>query len=167
MLARLRMAADRASAFLAMLLLVALLTTVLLGVVTRALDGPLIWTDEVSRLLMVWLAALGWILACRRRGHIRVRFFRDLLPPRLLRLAEAVMQLAVAIFGLLLLWFGRELVVRNIDLQATTLPISTSWLYAPICLAGLITAAQAIGEIWEQLRPLKTWIAVEGQEFVE
>jgi TRAP-type C4-dicarboxylate transport system permease small subunit len=167
MLARLRIAADRASAFLAMLLLVALLATVLLGVVTRALDAPLIWTDEVSRLLMVWLAVFGWILACRRRGHIRVRFFRDLLPPRLLRLAEAVMQLAVAVFGLLLLWFGRELVVRNIDLQATTLPISTAWLYAPISLAGLVTAAQAMSEIWEHLRAPETWVAVEGQELIE
>ena len=64
MLARLRIAADRASAFLAMLLLVALLATVLLGVVTRALDAPLIWTDEVWRLLMVWLAVFGWI-----KGH--------------------------------------------------------------------------------------------------
>jgi TRAP-type transport system small permease protein len=167
MLARLRLLADRGSALLAMMLLVALLATVLLGVVTRALNMPLIWTDEVSRLLMVWLAVFGWILACRRRGHIRVRFFRDLLPPRLLRLAEIVMQFGVAVFGILLFWFGRELIFRNIDLQATTLPISMSWLYAPISLAGLVTAAQAIHEFRQHLSQPRKWSAVEGPELVE
>ncbi|MFI5011930.1 MAG: TRAP transporter small permease [Hyphomicrobiales bacterium] len=137
---------------MALALMVALLGTVLAGVVTRALDEPLIWTDEVSRLLMVWLAVFGWVLACRRRGHIRVRFFRDLLPERARRIAEILMQLAVMLFGVLIVWFGVQLVIRNIDLQATTVPISMSWLYAPICLAGLVTAAQAVGEIREHLR---------------
>jgi hypothetical protein len=38
-------------------------------VITRALDDPLIWTDEMARLLLVWVAALGWMLATRRRGR--------------------------------------------------------------------------------------------------
>src|ERR1700680_4157804 len=104
--------ADRLSACLALALMVALLVTVLLGVVTRAIGEPFIWTDEVSRLLMVWLAGFGWILACRRHGHIRIRFFRDLLPPRAWRIAEIAMQLAVAVFGILILWFGSALVLR-------------------------------------------------------
>ncbi len=143
--------ADRLIAFVALALTVALLVTVLAGALTRALDEPFIWTDEVSRLLMVWLAAFGWILACRRRGHIRVRFFRDLLPPRAWRLAEIFMQLAVAAFGALILRFGIELVIRNTDLEATTVPISMSWMYAPICLAGLATSAQATAEICRHL----------------
>src|ERR1700730_8802081 len=106
--------ADRLSACLALALMVALLVTVLLGVVTRALDEPFIWTDEVSRLLMVWLAVFGWILGCRRRGHIRVRFLRDLRPRRAWRVAETLMQLAVATFGVLIVWFGAQLVIRNV-----------------------------------------------------
>jgi TRAP-type transport system small permease protein len=164
MLMRLRRLADSLGSFVAMLLLVALLATVLVGVVTRAFNTPFIWTDEMSRLLMVWLAVIGWILACRRRGHIRVRFFRDLLPARARRLAEVAMQLAVAVFGVLLVWFGRELVIRNVDLQATTLPLSMSWLYLPICLAGLVTTAQAVAEICQHLNgsgPLPTGFSEE------
>jgi len=140
---------DRVTAGAAMLLLVSLMATVLLGVVTRAIGEPLIWTDEVSRLLMVWLAAFGWILACRRRGHIRIRFFRDLLPPRAWRVAEIAMQCAVAFFGALILWFGAALVMRNLDLAATTIPISIAWIYVPIGLAGSVTLAQSLGEISE------------------
>lgn len=91
-------------------------------------------------------------LASRRRGHIRIRFFRDLLPPRAWKVAEIAMQLAVALFGVLIVCFGTGLVTRNLDLQATTIPISMSWIYAPISLAGLVTAGQAIAEVCELLR---------------
>ena len=135
-----------------MLLLASLMATVLLGIVTRALGEPLIWTDEVTRLLMVWLAGFGWILACRKRGHIRIRFFRDLLPPRAWKIAEIATQLAVAFFGTLILWFGSVLVMRNLDLTATTVPIAVAWIYVPISIAGLVTLAQALGEIGELLQ---------------
>ncbi len=148
----LRVWADRFAAGLAVLLLLALLTTVLLGVVTRAAGEPLIWTDEVSRLLMVWLATFGWILASRRRGHLRIRFFHDLLPPRAWRIAEMAMQLAVASFGALIVWFGSALVSRNLDLEMTSIPASVSLLYVPICIAGLVTLIQSLGEVCELSR---------------
>jgi TRAP-type C4-dicarboxylate transport system permease small subunit len=148
----LRSFADRVAAGAAMLLLASLMATVLLGIVTRALGEPLIWTDEVTRLLMVWLAGFGWILACRKRGHIRIRFFRDLLPPRAWKVAEIATQLAVAFFGTLILWFGSVLVMRNLDLTATTVPIAVAWIYVPISIAGLVTLAQALGEIGELLQ---------------
>jgi TRAP-type C4-dicarboxylate transport system permease small subunit len=153
---------DRFAAGAAMLLLVSLMATVLLGVVTRAIGEPFIWTDEVSRLLMVWLAAFGWILACRRRGHIRIRFFRDLLPPRAWRVAEIAMQCAVAFFGALILRFGAALVMRNLDLAATTIPISVAWIYVPIGLAGIVTLAQSLGEICELLQGATAKPAPDG-----
>ncbi len=80
MLRRLVGGFDQAAAFIACALVVALLGCVALGVVTRSLGDPLIWTDELSRFLMVWLAVFGWILASRKRIHVRIRFFQDLLP---------------------------------------------------------------------------------------
>jgi len=49
-------------AVVAGVLVVALLLSVAAGVVSRGLGEPFIWTDEVARFLMVWLACFGWIL---------------------------------------------------------------------------------------------------------
>jgi TRAP-type C4-dicarboxylate transport system permease small subunit len=152
MLITLRAAFDRALQWLAIALTVALLTVVMLGVITRALGEPLIWTDEISRFLMVWVAVAGWLLATRRRAHIRIRFFQDLLPPRAWRGAEIVIQCGLLALGLLLAWYGVDIVERNRDMEALSLPISLAWMYVPIVIAGLVTAAQAIGEILERLR---------------
>lgn len=143
---------DRAMELIAAILLVALLITVTLGIVTRALGEPLIWTDEVSRFLMLWVAVTGWILASRRRAHIRIRFFHDMLPARGWRSAEAIMQLAMIVFGLLIAWYGVHLVEANHDLEATTVPLSMGLLYAPMVLAGIVTALQGFSEFVGSLR---------------
>ena|SRR5690242_15680877 len=138
---------DRATAIVACALVVALLVCVSLGVVTREAGSPLIWTDELARFLMVWLAVFGWVLATRKRQHVRIRYFQDLLPARAHRAAEIVIQLALALFGALVAFYGVGLVVKNHDLEATTLPISMSWMYAPLVLAGIVTAWQGMAEL--------------------
>jgi TRAP-type C4-dicarboxylate transport system permease small subunit len=144
---------DRTVAALACVTLIALLSCVTLGVVTRALDDPLIWTDEMSRFLMVWLAVFGWILASRRRSHVRIRFFQDLLPRPARKAAEMVIQFALLIFGIGVAGFSVGLTLRNFDLEATTMPISFAWMYAPMILAGVITTGQAACELIEIGRP--------------
>nr|WP_305123406.1 TRAP transporter small permease subunit [Roseomonas sp. GC11] len=133
-------------------LLLALLGAVLLGVLTRAANDPVIWSDELSRILMVWLACIGWILAGRKRIHIRIRYVQDRLPAPLRRGGEVAIQAAITLLGLLLTGYGALLVERNHDLEATTLPLSMAWLYVPMVLAGLATALQGAAEMAEALR---------------
>ena len=149
MMQRFLMVFDRAVGAIACFILLALLVCVTLGVATRAIGDPLIWTDEISRFLMIWLAVFGWILAARRRSHVRIRFFQDLLPKQAWKVAEIAIQLALLIFGLGIMFYSVGLVIRNLDLEATTVPISFAWMYAPMILAGAVTAAQALSEIVE------------------
>ena len=143
---------DRTLQALAYLVVLALLLTVSAGVVTRTAGWPLIWTDEAARFLMVWLAALGWMLACRARAHVRIRFFQDKLPPRAGRVLEVAIQLALVLFGVVVAYQSVGLVQRNAELQATTIELSMAWMYAPLVPAGLLMAAQAVSELLEQAR---------------
>jgi len=143
---------DRGAAVAACALLVILLGVVALGVVTRGAGAPLIWTDELSRFLMVWLAVAGWILASRKGIQVRIRFFQDLLPRPAHRAVEFAIQLALTVFGALIAWFSVGLVAKNHDLEATTLPLSMAWMYAPMVLAGIVTALQGAYESFATLK---------------
>jgi TRAP-type C4-dicarboxylate transport system permease small subunit len=154
---------DRALEIIACALLAALLVTVLLGVVTRALGRPLIWTDEGARFLMTWLAAFGWMIAGRRRAHVRIRFFQDLLPPGAWRVTETAILFSMVLVGSAIAWFGIALVRRNMDLDATSLPISMAWLYAPMIPAGLVMAFQTAAEALGPAQP-RTSLAGEPVE---
>jgi len=145
-------ALDRGVAVAACALVTALLGCVALGVLTRELGAPLIWTDELSRFLMVWLAVFGWIVATRKRAQVRIRYFHDRLPPVARRGTEAAIQAALALLGVLIAVFSVGLVVRNHDLEATTLPLSMAWMYVPMVLGGAVTAAQGVVELIGALR---------------
>jgi TRAP-type C4-dicarboxylate transport system permease small subunit len=146
-------AVDKASLFVCCALVTALLGCVSLGALTRGLGEPLIWTDELSRFLMVWLAVFGWVVASRKRIHVLIRFFQDRLPGRAHKVAELAIQSAMTLFGALVAAYSVGLIGKNHDLDATTLPISMAWMYAPMVLAGAITALQGASEIFLVLRP--------------
>src|ERR1700681_2089142 len=114
---------DKASLFVCCALVVALLAVVSLGALTRSFGEPLIWTDELSRFLMVWLAVFGWIVASRKRIHVRIRFFQDWLPVRAHQATEVVIQFAMTLFGVLVAVHSIGLIGKNHDLDATSLPI--------------------------------------------
>lgn len=146
MIRRLTGAFDKVAAFVACALVAALLGCVSLGVVTRSLGEPLIWTDELSRFVMVWLAVFGWILATRKRIHVRIRFIQDRLPSSAHKATELVIQGALTLLGIMICIYSVGLVAKNRDLEATTLPISMAWMYVPMLLAGIVTAVQGARE---------------------
>jgi TRAP-type C4-dicarboxylate transport system permease small subunit len=153
---------DKASLFVCCALVIALLGCVSLGAVTRGLGDPLIWTDELSRFLMVWLAVFGWIVASRKRIHVRIRFFQDRLPQRAHKATEIAIQSAMTLFGALVTAYSIGLIGKNQELEATTLPISMAWMYAPMVLGGAISALQGASEVIETLLRLRPPAASEG-----
>ena len=151
---------DRTAAIVACALVVMLLGCVALGVISRGLGAPFIWTDELSRFLMVWLAVAGWILASRKRIHVRIRYLQDKLPPRMHAAVETIFQVALTTFGLLIAWYGIGLVAKSIDLEATSLPIVMAWMYVPMVLAGIVMALQGAAEVVESIRRSRTGVEV-------
>ena len=61
--------ADRLLRWSAVVLLLTLLASVLVGVISRQLNAPVAWSDELAQYLLVWTAFVGWIIASRRRSR--------------------------------------------------------------------------------------------------
>jgi TRAP-type C4-dicarboxylate transport system permease small subunit len=131
--------ADLALHVVAGVFVVVLLGTVTAGIVFRALNEPLSWTDEAAGYLMVWLGCLGWMIATRRRSHIRIRYFLDKLSGPPSRAVETLLQAGVALFGAVVAWYSVHLAV--------------AWMYVPLLPAGLLTLVQALVDIARLWRP--------------
>ncbi|MCB1815082.1 MAG: TRAP transporter small permease subunit [Candidatus Competibacteraceae bacterium] len=134
------------------LLLLAMLASVSLGVVFRLLNQPLAWSDELAQYLLVWTAFVGWIIAGRRRSHIRITVLINRLAGWWRRGAEVLIQLLIAILGLLLLSQSFGLIARNTDVEWVSLPLSVALVYLPIPLAGFAVICQSLAQIVSTLR---------------
>ncbi len=140
-------------------LITVLLGTVTLGIVFRAINDPLSWTDEISGFLMVWLACLGWMIATRHGTHIRIQLLQEMLPETAWRGAEVIIQIGVAIIGGVVAWYSIHLMRVNSDIEAMSVPVSVAWMYAPLLPAGLLTMLQALADM-RKSKPAS--IKVEG-----
>lgn len=153
----LRRASDGALRAAAFLLLMSLLACVVLGVVSRQLGAPVPWTDEAAQYLLVWTGFVGWILAARRRSHIRIDVFIDRLPETPRRAAEVVIQLCVVGLAATMVWYGPVLIERNLDVTWISVPLSAAILYIPVPIAGAAVLLQAAAQIAEAIKgPLPT-----------
>lgn len=152
-LTRVRRALERAIDALAIALFAIMFAVVLAQVAFRyGLDRPLVWSEELSRYLFIWICFLGWVIATRRRAHIVVSSLVDRLP----RAARRALQLAVhalsLLFAVLLLRYGAAIALRNTDVDTITLHVSFAVVYAVVPLSALAMAGYAVAEIVHTLR---------------
>lgn len=135
------------------LLLLAIVAVISYQVLARYLPGVRVprWTEEISLILMVWLSMLGSGLAVRKGEHLAMDVVVRLLPNKPKRGVALFVALIVVAFGVYLMWFGSELVLRTMrqTFSATKLPIGLMYLGLP--LGGFLIA------LYSGINMVKVW----------
>lgn len=161
-LEQLVVAANRAVIFLMMAVMASL---VFLNVVTRYIfNFSIIWAEEVSQYLMIWIAYLGAGLALREGRHVAVEMLQDRLPAALARRVRmAVGGLVLAFLGVVTLLgfqfvafvWSQETPVLNVSLGIPSLAIPIGTLLFALHLGfmfrGYVGRRYAPGLILEDL----------------
>ena len=57
------------------------------------LHAPLVWSEELARYAFIWMAFIGSAYTARKRGHVSIALFVNLLP----RTLRIVVEIAVSI----------------------------------------------------------------------
>lgn len=124
--------------------LVALTTiAVCLNVFYRyVLGSGLVWADEVPGFLLVWIAFLGAYIAARQQGHIAFDMLIEAFPPLFKRVVQAIGDLAVIGFFVLLGITSWQMIDRVGGRSIETLPIAQGVFMSvlPIASALMVVA---------------------------
>ncbi|MEO7114284.1 MAG: TRAP transporter small permease [Caldimonas sp.] len=105
-----------------------------------AFDSGIAWSEELARLVFVWLIFLGAILASKEHAHIGFDTLVKRLPDagrKLLIVVSGGLMLACCVF---LVIGGWEQTVINLQNEYPVLGISYAWLYAVAVVFGVGTA---------------------------
>ena len=115
----------------------------------QLLDGALSigWADEIIKIIVLWLAMVGSIAACRDGKHIRIDLISHILPPGFVRWARVVVDSFAAAVCAFIAWQAWNLVVLERewgDMAALDIPV---WLLHAIVPAAfaLIAYRFAVG----------------------
>jgi tripartite ATP-independent transporter DctM subunit len=132
---------------LAATLLIADLLVVVGSVLVRFLfAAPLVWSDDVARLLLLAVIFLGAAAALARGENAGVVFFVERLSPRRRARVDAMVGLAILLVALGLTWYGATLLV-NTSGQTVGAGVPQELFFAPMCLAAVAMVIFALDDL--------------------
>lgn len=106
------------------------------------------WSEEVPRLLLVWVTFIGAISAVIRRTHLSAGL-TDLIvrPGRLRQALAALATLCSATFLMVLFWTGGKLTLLTWGHETTALswPVGLTYLALPVTAAISLIALLLVG----------------------
>ncbi|MDQ8205369.1 TRAP transporter small permease [Pelagicoccus sp. SDUM812003] len=137
------------------LLMAALVLDVCWGVASRYLLGQQAkWSEELARLLLVWVSVFGASVAFGHKAHLGLDYFAEKLHPsagKFNRIIGASLSLAFAVIVFLV---GGIALVRDTMESGQTmiaLPIKKWWAYAALPASGVFMAVILFEQLLESI----------------
>ena len=123
-----------------MILLVSALTIVtFLQVFTRyVLRNPFFWTEEMARILFIWVCMIGVAMGVGARAHYGFETVYKLFPKRLRLLCGLMIYGVIGLFAVVLTVKGFEELEFAKNQVASTLPMTMAWVYVALPVGGLL-----------------------------
>jgi TRAP-type C4-dicarboxylate transport system permease small subunit len=132
---------SKATGVVVVFLACVLVASILISIVFRYIVGAaLSWPEEISLMDFAWLVLLTGTIGVREGFHVRLVLLQDRLPAGARAALQRLIDLAIGVFGGILVYAGRDLVVRTQENLTPTLRLPTdlvNWS-APVCGALIV-----------------------------
>ena len=136
-------------------LMLLLVIDVLWGVVSRYAFGQQAkWSEELARLLLVWVSLFGASVAFAMKAHLGLDYFAEKLHPDARKWNRVLSGLICLVFAVLIFLVGGGELVRQTYASGQTmvaLPIDKWWGYAALPVSGcfmVVFLIEQLIEIW-------------------
>ena len=118
---------------------------VFVNVIARFIfNSPLAVADEMSCYLFVLMSFMGTAIAARRKAHLGLTIVTDKLSPSAARKVQVLLYLIAAVFCLLIVVFGIEMVMSQYTLGQETATMQwPEWIYGLFVPVGAAFALLA------------------------
>ncbi|OOF49353.1 C4-dicarboxylate ABC transporter permease [Rodentibacter trehalosifermentans] len=104
----------------------------------QVFQSPLIWSEELAKLLFVYVGMLGISVAIRKQEHVYIDFLTNLMPERIKKIANTFVQLIIFIGIFFFIHFGiRNFMSASFPIDALG-GISEKWIFASLPIIAVL-----------------------------
>lgn len=129
------------------------------------LNDSIIWTEPASVMIMGWFIFLGAAVGIREGYHLSFDVLLYFVPHRVKMVLFSISDLAVAGFGLGMIWFGWSLAAKTVGNKLPSLGVSGAFAFAPLVVGGLLVLLFSVERMARRAASLPT--ARFGEDLVE
>lgn len=95
------------------------------------------WSEELSRVLFVWVAFLGIAYGFKEKLHIGVGLIVDMLPESIQTICDILAKITIIALGGLMIYYGIQFTSLMMNSTLPGLRLPSSVLYAAIPVTGV------------------------------
>lgn len=111
----------------------------------------MIWIQEISVLLMVWLIFTGTTKTVYNKKDIAIRIFVDKIPEKIRIIIDTFGRIAVLIFLIYYSLFGYKLIVTQWDTRTLVAEIRQIYFTIPVIVMAVSCSLIYINEIYKSI----------------
>ncbi|KJY80141.1 TRAP transporter small permease [Vibrio nigripulchritudo] len=108
------------------------------------LDDPSLWSEELARVLFMYMALIGCAIAIKNSSHVNITFFSDKLPLKARLILVLSLELAVLVSIFAIIYLGYQHVQRTAFFELITLEISSKWMNYSLPLGGVFMVVRQL-----------------------
>ena len=121
------------------LFLIMLIVLVAQTLSRQGVGVPLVWSEELSKLLFIYAGYLGIVAGIKDKGHVAIDVFVNKLPAKIQKWVYLFNQLLILAALITVFYISFTVVERQEHLEMVTLQISYVYMYAALpILTGLM-----------------------------
>ena len=136
------------------ILAAAMTIVIFLQILMRLFFEPLLWSEEASRIMMVWLVFLGaaYLYNLPKNGHIKVDLLDQVIPENMRDYLNVFLRLIVVLILIITVKAGFDLSADSVEITSTALDIPYSVIYGAIPVSAIIM-------LWYSFCHFLNWLA--------
>lgn len=96
-------------------------------------NNPLTWSEELVRLVFVWICFIGWVIAVKNKSHICITAVISRLNDTGKKILETFNILVVIAFSIFMVVYGIQMSREAHQIRAISLPFISYTLVYAIC----------------------------------
>lgn len=120
------------------------------------LHNPLGWSEELCKFLFIWCTFIGAILVSADNAHFCVDFFVTKCSPFVQKILKYLSFVLVALFSVILIYFGIKLMLSNINRISPAMGIPMYYIYTIFPINGILVILHLIESIWKDAKSAGT-----------
>lgn len=101
-------------------------------------DAGLLWAESLLRILVLWIAMLGAMVATREGSHININAVSRYLPENVARIISAVTCLTSSLICATIAWYSLKLVQFEYQDQTIAFASVPNWVCQSILPVGFV-----------------------------
>ena len=109
-----------------------------------ALGTPLTWSEELARYMQIWMVMLGAAVMMRKGGHLAIDLVTASLPPKIKRVTDTLVYIAIIVFFSIVVWQGIPVTMNAMKQHSPAIQANMGYVYMALPVGGALILMEAV-----------------------